>query len=268
MCFVFCLICMCSICIFFFTNRCFQLLWCVCVFPTIWRLIILISNCFLTGPNTYPENVTGHATNSTSILVSWGEVPFEDQNGVIVGYTVTYKALSSESSQTRNVTVQARQATLTGLNEYTNYSITVFASTSKGGGIESTPIVVITDEDSKFVITEFAHHFVCALHWYHLLLQVICQCDVSVVSQLSNQFLDVFAILVLIWFSTICNCFITILYLLHVAVNLKMCFAICRTWMCSVCNFCIANRFFQLLQCVRIFQRIWWLIILICNIVS
>ena len=112
------------------------------------NLVILISNCFLTGPNASPENVTGHATNSTSILVSWGEVPFSDQNGVIRSYTVTYRALSSNSSQTKNVTAPARQATLTGLNKYTNYSITVFASTSKGGGNQSTPIVVITDEDS------------------------------------------------------------------------------------------------------------------------
>ena len=41
------------------------------------------------------------------------------------------------------------QATLTGLHEYTNYSITVFASTAKGGGNVSTPIIVVTDEDSK-----------------------------------------------------------------------------------------------------------------------
>ena len=42
------------------------------------------------------------------------------------------------------------QATLTGLHEYTNYSITVFASTAKGDGNVSTPIMVVTDEDSKF----------------------------------------------------------------------------------------------------------------------
>ena len=41
------------------------------------------------------------------------------------------------------------QATLTGLHEYTNYSITVFASTAKGGGNVSTPLMVATDEDSK-----------------------------------------------------------------------------------------------------------------------
>ena len=108
--------------------------------------------CFSTEPNAPPSNVTGHNASSTSIFVSWGQVPVSDQNGVISSYTVTYMALPAGSSQTKGVTAPANQTTLTGLNEYTNYSITVFASTSKGGGIESTPIVVITDEDSKFVI--------------------------------------------------------------------------------------------------------------------
>ena len=54
------------------------------------------------------------------------------------------------------MTAPANQTTLTALNEYTNYSITVFASTSKGGGNQSRPIVVITDEDSKSVIFVFS----------------------------------------------------------------------------------------------------------------
>ena len=94
--------------------------------------------------------MTGHSASSTSILVSWGQVPFLDQNGVILSYTVTYRALPRGSSQTKNVKAPANQITLTGLNEYTSYSITVFALTSKGGGLESARIVVITDEDSKF----------------------------------------------------------------------------------------------------------------------
>ena len=118
----------------------------------------------ITGPNAFPDNVSGHVVNSTSIFVSWGQVPFEDQNGVIVSYTVTYRWLPSGPAQTRNFSARANQTTLTGLNEFTNYSITVFASTSKGGGNKSIPIVVITDEDSKFVITEFAYRFVSALY--------------------------------------------------------------------------------------------------------
>ena len=105
---------------------------------------------FLTEPSAPPSNVNAHSESSTSIFVSWGQVPFPDQNGVIVNYTVTYRCLPSGPAKTRNVSAPVSQTTLTGLNEFTNYSITVFASTSKGGGNESTPIVVITDEDSEF----------------------------------------------------------------------------------------------------------------------
>ena len=106
--------------------------------------------CLLIEPNAPPANVNGHNASSTSIFVSWEQVPFQDQNGVIVSYTVTYRSLPTGSAQTNKVTAPASETTLTGLNEYTNYSITVFASTSNAGGRESTPIVVITDEDSKF----------------------------------------------------------------------------------------------------------------------
>ena len=126
--------------------------------------------CFSTEPSAPPSNVSARSASSTSIFVSWGQVPFQDQNGVIVNYTVTYKWLPSGPVQTWNVGASVNQTTVTGLNEFTNYSITVFASTSKGGGIQSTAIVVITDEDSKFVITEFAYCFVRALHLYHSLL--------------------------------------------------------------------------------------------------
>ena len=82
-------------------------------------------------------------------MVQWGDVPAADQNGVILSYTVTYKAIHSNNPQTKVVNAPTKQATLTGLNEYTNYSITVFASTAKGDGNVSNPIIVITDEDSK-----------------------------------------------------------------------------------------------------------------------
>ena len=67
-----------------------------------------------------------------------------------MSYTVAYTWLPSGPEKPKTVTAPASQTTLTGLNEYTNYSITVFASTSKGEGNKSTPIVVTTDEDSEF----------------------------------------------------------------------------------------------------------------------
>ena len=94
----------------------------------------------------------GNNTSSTSIFVQWGNVPPDNQNGIIVSYTVNYKALPGGSEQTKVVNAPANETTLTGLNEFTNYSITVFASTSKGGGNVSETVIVITDEDSKFSI--------------------------------------------------------------------------------------------------------------------
>ena len=129
-------------------------------------------------PSAPPSNVTGRSKSSTSIFVQWDQVPAADENGVILSYIVTYTALPSGSSQTKNVTAPANQTTLTGLNEYTNYSIIVFASTSKGGGNQSTPIVVMTDEDSKFVIAGFSlcvFFFCLVFHLAHVLRRHYCR---------------------------------------------------------------------------------------------
>ena len=108
------------------------------------------SSCFFfLGPNAPPSNVRGQNSSSTSIFVQWSNVPTADQNGVILSYTVTYKGLPDGIPQTRVVSAPRTQVTLTGLSEYTNFSITVFASTIKGKGNMSEPIVVMTDEDSK-----------------------------------------------------------------------------------------------------------------------
>ena len=101
------------------------------------------------GPSAPPANVSGHNTSSTSIFVHWDQVPAAHQNGAILYYTISYRALPSGSVQTRSVSAPANQTTLSGLKKYTNYSITVFASTIKGAGNVSAPIFIVTDEDSK-----------------------------------------------------------------------------------------------------------------------
>ena len=103
-------------------------------------------------PNAPPANVIGKNVTSTNIFVQWDEVPANNQNGVIVNYTVTYTELpiANGSSTAEVVIAPKRNATLTGLKKFTNYRVTVFASTAKGGGNRSDPIIVITDEDGKY----------------------------------------------------------------------------------------------------------------------
>lgn len=83
--------------------------------------------------------------------MQWGSVPPPDQNGIILSYTVTYKALPGGSPLTKTVEAATTFSTLTGLNKYTNYSTEVFASTVKGDENFSKPIVVITDENGKLI---------------------------------------------------------------------------------------------------------------------
>ena len=102
-------------------------------------------------PNAPPANIQGHNTSSTSIWVDWETVPVAYQNGIILTYTVTYRALPAGILQTAKVRAPSTQVTLRGLKKYTNYSIFVFASTAKGDGNASDPITVTTDEDSKLL---------------------------------------------------------------------------------------------------------------------
>ena len=94
--------------------------------------------------------MTGHNTSSTSILVVYGDVPAFDQNGIIKNYTITYRSLTEGHNGSAIAGPSDRQKELTNLREYVDYEITVLASTSKGDGPQSSPILVSTDEDSKY----------------------------------------------------------------------------------------------------------------------
>ena len=91
----------------------------------------------------------GQNSSSTSILVKWDEVPADQQNGIITGYTITYHSQTENDNGDVQVNGSVHQTDLTNLKEYVNYNITVFASTVKGDGPASDPIVVITDQDRK-----------------------------------------------------------------------------------------------------------------------
>ena len=135
---------------------------------------------YFSAPSAAPVDVQGHNKSSTSIQVQWGNVPAADQNGIILSYTVTYKALPDGSPLTKVVSAPTMQVTLTALNEHTTYSITVSASTSKGVGTASEAIRAITDQDSKFSKTMFiARNSVCKEktimlgHWQNLFAEVV-----------------------------------------------------------------------------------------------
>ncbi|KYM76056.1 Protein sidekick [Atta colombica] len=101
-------------------------------------------------PSLGPINVEANATSSTTILVRWGDVPVEHQNGQIEGFKVYYGANSRSTFQYKNIPSNTTfTTTLTELRKFVQYHVQVLAYTRLGDGALSTPPVrVQTFEDT------------------------------------------------------------------------------------------------------------------------
>ena len=122
--------------------------------------------CCLIGPAEPPQNVVATALSSTEIEVSWEEVPAIDQNGIIIMYQVQYEPLETFGDQIFTDSVNITNTTmltttLTDLEEYVEYNITVRAYTSVGPGPYSDPpITERTEEDGMKVMLICHNHYV------------------------------------------------------------------------------------------------------------
>ena len=91
-----------------------------------------------------PDGVSEGPVTANSITVQWGEVPCTHQNGEITGYIVEAR-ISGALIRTVNVNDgSAREATVSGLNPTTAYTVTVAAVNSVGSGPFSDGISITT----------------------------------------------------------------------------------------------------------------------------
>ena len=75
-----------------------------------------------------------------------------DQNGIIINYEVQFEPLQfTEELQTETINTTNLTASITGLEEYVQYNISVRAYTSVGPGPYSDPVTERTLEDRKLV---------------------------------------------------------------------------------------------------------------------
>ena len=87
-------------------------------------------------------------SSSSSILVTWNDVPTEHQNGIITGYRV-YIRKSRSSGAWSGEDTSNKQWSKSGLDLWTFYDIKISAKTSVGEGVQSVAVTVRTDEDGK-----------------------------------------------------------------------------------------------------------------------
>ena len=94
-------------------------------------------------PSAPPQTVMGEVISATEISVSWSEVPPIHQNGIITVYEVSYTPLEDLRPTLQNTTDMS--TSLTGLHEFSNYSIQVRAYTEVGPGPDSSPEFTMTN---------------------------------------------------------------------------------------------------------------------------
>lgn len=100
-------------------------------------------------PDSSPA-LTAQAMSSTSIIAHWSEIPFIHQNGIITTYEVFYEPLDSYDGQLegRILNVTTLSIVLTGLEEFTEYNISVRAYTVEGAGPYIDNVIIQTFQDS------------------------------------------------------------------------------------------------------------------------
>ena len=119
-------------------------------------MVFIMINFIFAAPINSPQNVTAMSLSSTSINVTWEEVPPIDRNGMITMYEVLYEPvetfgqLSSDTGYTTDLFIL-----LDELHPFVNYSISVRAYTSVGSGPYSDVVVEATQEACKPIL--YAH---------------------------------------------------------------------------------------------------------------
>ena len=138
--------------------------------PRHYSLIKIIALLVPTAP---PSNFRLDSVDSTSITVRWDKIPFDERNGLIVGYDVKYQRSGAQSDDFAHIRVgwYPRQATLENLEVGTEYLIQVAGLTEDGIGVYSNALEVDTllVNQCKFQILQFEFKY----HVKYLIYEIV-----------------------------------------------------------------------------------------------
>ncbi|XP_033112587.1 tyrosine-protein phosphatase Lar-like isoform X3 [Anneissia japonica] len=94
-------------------------------------------------PGEPPRDVQALAVSATEIRVTWNPPSASLQNGVITGYTLSYRKAEGVGETKKSVRLNntSRSHNLTGLGKWTSYEISLSARTIIGNGPETDPAI-------------------------------------------------------------------------------------------------------------------------------
>ncbi|KAJ7356057.1 hypothetical protein OS493_026980 [Desmophyllum pertusum] len=106
-------------------------------------------------PGAPPGNVLANNLSSTAIKIHWGPIPFDLQNGLILGYHLIVM-LNSSLEHNLTASTNTGEMVVTNLTKYTTYQVLISGFTVKGSGVQSAPVIVTTDEDGNYSFSSIA----------------------------------------------------------------------------------------------------------------
>ena len=99
------------------------------------------------APSGPPQNLQGGAVSSHSITLIWEPPLFEDQNGVITGYTI--HVTLNETEESFELFSNLLNLTADVFRPFRNYIFKIAGQTAAGVGSFSDSIIIMTPEDGR-----------------------------------------------------------------------------------------------------------------------
>ena len=110
------------------------------------------------APSAPPEDINATAISSTSIQLAWAPPPLDETNGIIREYRINITEL--ETGDNQRLTTSTTSLVVQNLHPYYTYEVLVRAHTVDTGPFSS-PVSVVTPQDSEFCVYECICMYVC-----------------------------------------------------------------------------------------------------------
>ena len=98
-------------------------------------------------PSGSPENFSGTALSSDTIVLTWDPPLMQNRNGIIRDYIINVTALDTEENS--QYITSDRNLTLGSLLPFNSYAFIIAARTAVGAGPFSTVVTIRTFEDGE-----------------------------------------------------------------------------------------------------------------------
>ena len=117
-------------------------------------------------PSTAPTGFSALSKDSSSVTLTWDELPCSDQNGPLLGYVISH-APDGGTASTAALPIGSNK--IAGLTSCAKYTFTIAAWNSAGFGPFSPQLAIITSGIGKglmFLCVVKVYSQLCSLHMY------------------------------------------------------------------------------------------------------